>query len=131
MGNTKRVFNDNQILTVHNLYVKFVLTEAYQITFSKKYPLLLCENFSRSAVNTNRFRVPRVYYIDNKNNLYNYAPKLWNIIFSCNEFPKEFTSLKSFKNIVNKFILTYQTHGHLTSWEPSNINIENYVASLR
>ena len=50
-GNTKIVFNNNKILTVHNiLYTKFIVSEAYQLMNNPNHPVLLSEHFSKSLI---------------------------------------------------------------------------------
>ena len=122
-GNTKRTFNDNNILTVHNIYAKSLLTEAYQLMFFNNHPQLLCKNFPLSSVNNSRFSVPRIYYNDNRNNFYYSIPKFWNALQGVSDFPTNFRSISCFKKRLKKFILNYQSYGALTTWEPSNLDM--------
>ena len=127
VGNTKSTFNENNTLTVHNLYVKSVLSETYPIMYYTNHPRSLSDNFNVSNVDNQRFMVPRVHYSKNHKNFYYYVPKLWNLIRSSCEFPKNFKSVKTFKNAIKKFILKYQSLGKRNEWEPANVNIEKYM----
>ena len=64
-GNTKRVFNENNVLTVlYGLYYKFILAEGFRIMNAEGYPTLLRKHFQTSDVNKQRFICPRFYYKD-------------------------------------------------------------------
>ena len=127
-GNTKRTFNDNNILTVHNIYAKTILTEAYQLMYFKNHPEFLSNNFTFSHVNSSRFTVPRIHYADNKSNYCYSVPKFWNTLQGSSDFPSNFRSIKCFKKQLKKFILNYQSHGALTTWEPSNLDMLTYCS---
>ena len=49
-GNTQIVFNNNKILTVHNIYTNFIVSEAYQLMNNPNHPVLLSEHFSKSLI---------------------------------------------------------------------------------
>ena len=130
-GHTKHVFNDNKILTVHGLYFKFILTEAFHLLYSLDYPTLLKSNFTRSTVNNTRFTTPRVHFTDNMYNMYYSIPRTWNVVRNSSHFPKfNIMSSLSFKRQIKRFILKVQSHGNQSIWEPSNFDLQTYLTAV-
>ena len=128
-GNTKRVFNENNVLTVYGLYYKFILAEGFRIMNADGYPTLLRKHFQTSDVNKKRFICPRLYYKDNMHNMLYAVPRIWNAIINSSHFSGNFRTMSSFNNKAKQFILMYQSHGSNNTWEPSNLDAHTFLVT--
>ena len=117
-GHTKSAFTDNNILTVHNLYYKSILVEAYQIKNFTNYPKPLSKHFMFSTVNPSRFCTQHFNYSTLSQHFLFSIPRIWNAISSRKEFRDiNFKSLSSFKNFIKKFIVNFQKGGDPENWD--------------
>ena len=128
-GNTKRVFNENNVLTVYGLYYKFILAEGFRIMNADGYPTLLRQHFQTSDVNKKRFICPRVYYKDNMHNMLYAVPRIWNAVINSSHFSGKFRTMSSFNNKAKQFILMYQSLGSNNTWEPSNLDAQTFLVT--
>ena len=76
-GHTKRTFNDNNILTVHNLASYFTITCISQIRLDRT-PNHLYE-FMNTDNTTPRMILPMINSSHFQNNFLFYGPKIWNL----------------------------------------------------
>ena len=124
-GHTKKVFNNYNFLTIHNLYFYTSLTEVYKVWGSGTL-IDLRAILTVSNINENRLLTP----INNKlahlsKNFYYATPLIWNTVHSNTDFNfdgvKFTTSTQKFKNHLNKYLLTKQSLGFENYWEDRNI----------
>ena len=123
-GHTKKVFNDNGIMTVHNLYSQSVFFDTYKIIHNEA-PEFLFNKLSFSNHNTSRLINSKVVYKTLKNNFYFTAPKIWNTFNSVVE-----TGLNP-KIKIKKYLLNLQKTGEPNTWLPYNLSLDNYVTAAK
>lgn len=129
-GNTKVAFSENRILTVHNIYFKTLLIEAYQIKMFDTFPKVLSNTFKFSAINPSRFCTTSFHYSTLSKNFMFSLPRVWNAVNSTTEFrDKSFKSLQSFKTFLKTYILRFQSAGEPMNWDPSNTDIFNFISN--
>ena len=129
-GNTKVAFSENRILTVHNIYFKTLLIEAYQIKMFDTFPKVLSNTFKFSAINPSRFCTTSFHYSTLSKNFMFSLPRVWNAVNSTTEFrDKSFKSLQSFETFLKTYILRFQSAGEPMNWDPSNTDIFNFISN--
>ena len=125
-GHTKRTFNDNNILTVHNLASYFTITCISQIrlelTLNCLYELMNIDD------TTPRMILPMINSSHFQNNFLFYGPKIWNLILpfikdTNYDLPQTFFQYKNRCKV--------QSHGSEVEWSDFNFDIEKYLVNIR
>ena len=126
-GHTKPIFNENRILTVHNLYHYFTLTSLSKIRLLKKpeylYKLLAID------VSNQRMEIPLLSVSHYQNNFLYQGPKLWNFLLPYVK-NKDFSlpnSIRLYKSRLKYFLLKMQCNGSNNDWSKSNFCVETYL----
>ena len=124
-GHTKKVFNNYNILSIHNLYFYATLTEVYKV-WGSSTPTDLRATLTVSNINNNRLITPTNNKLAHlSKNFYYAVPLIWNSFHSKSNFNfdgyKFSTPTRKFKNYLNKYLLTKQSLGHENYWEDRNI----------
>ena len=130
-GHTKRTFNDNNILTVHNLASYFTITCISQIRLERT-PNCLYELMNIDDTRP-RMILPMINSSHFQNNFLFYGPKIWNLILpfikdTNYDLPQTFFQ---YKNCCKKFLIKMQSHGSEIEWSDFNFDIEKYSVNIR
>ena len=130
-GHTKRTFNDNNILTVHNLAIYFTITCIYQIRLERT-PNCLYELLNIDDTRP-RMILPMINSSHFQNNFLFYGPKIWNLILPFikdinYDLPQTFFQ---YKNRCKKFLIKMQSHGSEVEWSDFNFDVEKYLVNIR
>ena len=130
-GHTKTTFNKNGILTVHNLYNYFTLSDIsklYHLKLPKYlYNLLNIDNTKQ------RIDLPLLSTSHYQNNFAYQGPKLWNLLLPYVkdkkfELPK---TLRSFKAKFKSFLLKMQSDEFISTWTSTNFDIQLYISKSK
>ena len=130
-GHTKQTFNDNKILTVHNLASYFTVTCISKVRLQKTptylYELLSIDN------TIPRILLPLLNSSHFQNNFLFYGPKIWNQIlpFIKDKNYNMPTTFYQHKNRFKKFLIKMQSYGSDTEWSDVNFDVEKYLVSIR
>ena len=130
-GHTKHTFNDNKILTVHNLSSYFTVTCISKVRLQKTptylYELLSIDNTAP------RILLPLLNSSHFQNNFPFYGPKIWNLMLPFIK-DKDYsmpTTIYQHKNHFKKFLIKMQSYGSDTEWSDVYFDVEKYLVSIR
>ena len=109
VGNTKKVFNDNNILTALNIYYYSSLLETFKIFKFQKPTAMLHEVLTLSSHKNDRLIIPTGRLETYSDNFCFQAPTLWNSISSSNVLKNvSLCFVNSFKSQLKCFLLKMQ-----------------------
>ena len=133
-GHTKRTFNDNNILTVHNLaknFSYFTITSISQICL-EKIPNYLYELMSIDNTRP-RMILPMINSSHFQNNFLFYGPKIWNLIspFIKDTYYDLPQTIFQYKKRCKKYLIKMQSHGSEIEWSDFNFDIKKYFVSIK
>ena len=130
-GHSNQTFNDNKILTVHNLASYFTITCISKVRVQKTpaylYELLSIDN------TIPRILLPLLNSSHFQNNFLFYGPKIWNLIlpFIKDKNYNMPTTFYQQKNRFKKLLIKMQSYGSDTEWSDVNFDVEKYLVSIR
>ena len=130
-GHTKPTFNENGILTVHNLYNYFTLTSVASIRLRGK-PEYLYELLKITDSNQ-RMYIPLLTTNHYQNNYLFQCPSLWNLIIPFIK-DKNFNlplTLQAYKSKFKKFLLKMQADETSNNWSSTNFSISKFIDKLK
>ena len=132
LGPTKLSFNNNNILTIHNLYFKELVSELFKITLLDNQPQVLKNLFVRSRLNRFRYIFPKITFYSLKNNFLHTSISVWNNLVSHSSFSISLPiNISKFNRFIKKLILKYQAMGTKDEWSDVNLNLEVFLTSSR
>lgn len=132
LGPTKLSFNSHNILTIHNLYFKEVISETFKIKCLGNQPKILENMFVSSRLNRFRLIVPTTTYLSLKNNFLHTSISIWNSLVSHSSFSiNVILNISKFKRFIKKLILNYQATGVQDEWNITNLSLEEFLRSSR
>ena len=130
-GHTKSTFNENKILTVHNLYTYFTLTSVASLHL-RKNPIYLYD-LLKIEESKHRMFIPLLSTNHYQNNFLYQGPKLWNLVVPFIK-DKKFNlplTLSAFKYRFKKFILRMQTDEPVNEWVNTNFSVEMFITKSK
>ena len=128
-GHTKLTFNENKILTVHNLYNYFTLTSIAKIRMSGN-PEYMYNLLKMNIQNlSQRMYLPFLSTTHYQNNFLYQGPKLWNFILP---FIKDKNlnlpqTIALFRIKVKRFLCEMQSYGTNDDWSIENFCMEEFI----
>ena len=145
--NTKVLFSENELLTVHNMYNYHIIIELFNILkFKRPYSLYKTFQFSTRTGRELYLTQPNNYSKKSENNFFYKSIPMWNelcsIIFEkvtpinirgdivCipgSVVGSDLTaSIGSIKNKLKNVLLYIQDQGHVTEWDNRNFELKTY-----
>ena len=130
-GNTKNCMNNNQILTVHNLYFASVLNNLFLALYSNPpKPIINQIKLHLSIRNDNFFILPKFKLTILQKNVPYIGLKVWNCFINISSTTDSidktmliYWKYNTFKISIKSFFLHIQKFGSATLWELINLNL--------
>ena len=126
-GHTKRIFNDNNILVINNLYNYFTILEIQKLKLNRN-PTYLCQLLKLD--DRKRMYLPNLKLTHYQLNFLYQGPKLWNLIASSYPNIHRLPFIKSYKRKLKHILLNAQSYGNADEWIIYNINLEKYFVAV-
>ena len=118
--NSKPLFNDNNILTLYNLYTYHTTMEVFKI-LKYRTPISLYSLFTRS----NRKDTLLITPSSSQHFIFK-SSDLWNLVRQkLKLFDLSYTKISSFKSLLKKLITNYQKFGDDTVWNDNELNVKH------
>ena len=138
-GHTNPRFNENNILTIYNIYNYMTLLDIGKL-LNYPVPQYLCKTLNINANITSRTRYKNRVFVPSftcnryQNNFCFLGPKLWNLLSSsptyCN-YATESKTIQSLKTKIKQLLLNMQSYQDDTNWIAPNISITSYLAAVK
>ena len=124
-GHTKSTFNDNQILSIHNLYYYSVIMETFKV-LNAEIPNAIFSLFNKSSLRDIRLIVPYCRLTSLSGNYFYSLASIWNIVAEDIKLDIDrMTSLGTvkFKFILKEFFLNLQHKHDPNAWYDTNYSL--------
>ena len=129
-GHTKQYFNDNNFLTVYNIYTYSTLVETFKILRAKEPSSIYTDTgvFTISKLDVTRLITPICRLTAYSSNYYYKAPKLWNAVKNFNII-KHFSifTLTYFKRNLKLYLINMQQKFDVNVWHDYNNDFLNFI----
>ena len=132
LGSTKTVFNENSLLTVHNIYYYSSILETYKILRSERPICMMKDVFILSNQKDHRLKIPKGRLDTYSDNFCFQAPILWNNVLTSNIITNfSFCFINSFKRQLKSFFLKMQKCFDSDTWHIYNNNILQFLNHMK
>ena len=130
-GHTKRIFNENGILTIHNLCNYFTLTCIANLRLTETPSYLF--NLLQIDHAKQRIYVPILSTNHYQHNFLFHGPKLWNLLlpFIKDKSYNLPSTIEQFKTRYKKFLIRMQSDDSEDHWISSNFNVDKYLVKIK
>ena len=128
-GNTKPYFNDNEFLTVHNIFTYNTIIESFKILKSKKPLAIYHDLYSISHLNDLRLNTPSGRLECYSKNYYYRSPLLWNTFINA-KIIEHFSlniNLSYLKRCLKLFLLLMQKEFDTNNWHNYNTDFISFI----
>ena len=126
-GHTKKHFNANNFLSVHNIYTYSTIIETFKILKTQEPKSVYNELFSISNINELRLNPPRVRLNTYFKNFNYMSPLLWNTTINSNVINSFSTTLNYFKKQLKLYLMSMQKQFDADSWHPYNTDFLAFI----
>ena len=118
--NSKPLYNDNDILTLYNLYIYCMTVEVFKI-LKYRMPISLYSHFTRS-----QRKDTLLIMSSSSHNFIQRSSELWNLVRQKLKFYElSLISIGTMKASVRKFIVKGQKEGDKMTWNDNELNVKN------